>query len=322
MIIRALVATAVALSAPAAPANELCVMSAPDRAWLVTSLEAWRYMDARRLNLAPDPRPTVVVFDTKCRFESAAGGKPWRAQAHSGRICLPDGEEVSIQVTSFAGKNGKTAERFFVMALPSIWDSAGIPISGDHLGLTGVLLHEFSHTRHILALKPVFEDTEPRHPMPEDFNDDSLQKHFQSDPAYDATFGKEVDLLYRAAAEPTASKSKALAREALAMMEARQSRWFVGEATYWKSYDDLFLTMEGFGQWVAYSWLADPQGGGLTPAAAQEKMRGSRKWWSQEEGLALFLVIDRFVPNWTAQAFAPRPALGIDLLRQAVEEPR
>jgi hypothetical protein len=320
MIIRALAATTLVLSVPAAAAGELCAMSAPERAWLDTSLEAWRYMDAR-LKLAPDPRPTVVVFDTKCRFESAAGGKPWQAEAHSGRIRLPDGEELPVQVTSFAGQNGKTAERFFVMALPSIWDAAGIPISGDHLGLTGVFLHEFSHTRHTRALKPVFEAAEALRPMTEDFNDDSLQEHFQSDPAYVATFEKELDLLYRAAGDPTASKSKALAREALAMMEARQRRWFVGEAAYWKSYDDLFLTMEGFGQWVAYSWLADPKGGGLTPAAAQEKMRGRRKWWSQEEGLALFLVIDRFVPNWAAQTFASRPALGIDLLRRAVDEP-
>ena len=89
----------------------------------------------------------------------------------------------------------------------------------------------------------------------------------------------------------------------------------------WKPYDDLFLTMEGFGQWNAYAWLADPTGAGMTMDAAREKMRGKRRWWSQEEGLGLFLVVDRFVPNWAAEAFASNPKLGIDLLREAVNAP-
>jgi hypothetical protein len=46
-------------------------------------------------------------------------------------------------------------------------------------------------------------------------------------------------------------------------------------------------------------------------------MRGRKRWWSQEEGLSLFLIIDRFVPDWPQRAFAPSPALGIDLLKIA-----
>ena len=134
-------------------------------------------------------------------------------------------------------------------------------------------------------------------------------------------YEKESDLLYRAAAEPDDAKARGLARQALALMEARQKRWFTGKDEMWKPYDDLFLSMEGFGQWDAYAWLSDPKGAGLTTDAAREKMRGKRRWWSQEEGLGLFLVIDRFVPNWAAQAFGSPPALAIDLLRQAVGPP-
>ena len=85
-------------------------------------------------------------------------------------------------------------------------------------------------------------------------------------------------------------------------------------------YGQRFLTSEGFGQWVAYAWLADPKGGGMAMDAAREKMRGKRRQWSQEEGLGLFLVIDRFVPDWPARMFARRPALGIDLLRLAARD--
>jgi hypothetical protein len=76
--------------------------------------------------------------------------------------------------------------------------------------------------------------------------------------------------------------------------------------------------MEGFGQWVPVAWLSDPRGGGLTRAEAQTRMRGGRRWWSQDEGLSLFLLLDRFVPDWPALAFGAEPQLGTELLRRAV----
>ena len=84
------------------------------------------------------------------------------------------------------------------------------------------------------ALKTVFEAASAQYKMADDFNDDSLQKHFQGDPAYAAVIEKETDLLYRAAAEPDTAKAKALAQQALSLMEARQKRWFVGNERMWK----------------------------------------------------------------------------------------
>lgn len=276
-------------------------------------------MAERRLRLAPQPMPTILLFDQRCVFEQRSGTKRWTGRAHNGSVRLPDGHRIPISVTSFAGE---TAGRpFFVMALPPIWDKAGIPISGDHLALTGVFLHEFSHTRQTPALAPVFAAAAAVRAMPEDFSDDSLQEHFRSDAAYSAAAVKETELLFAAAVDPNADRARSLAQKALEMMEERQAKWFVGENADWKPYDDLFLTMEGFGQWVGYAWLTDPRGGRLSRETARDKMRGTRKWWSQEEGLALFLVIDRFVPGWQQRAFAVRPALGIDLLRLAVRNP-
>lgn len=306
-----------------ATADPRCVMAATDKAWLNGALQASDYVMRQRLQLPEEIPPTIVVFDGHCRFE-AKGSSPdrWIGNRHQGKIRVPDDNEIGAGVTSFAGQVDKTGERFFVMALPSVWQAAKIPISGDRKGLTGVFLHEYSHTRQLNALKPVFAAAAAIYKMPDDFSDDSLQARFKNDPAYVAVWEKETDLLFRAAAEPDSDKARALAKQALGLMEARQKRWFTGTDAMWKPYDDLFLTMEGFGQWNAYAWLSDPRGGGMTAAAAQAKMRGNPpgKWWSQEEGLALFLVIDRFVPGWAAQAFAVRPKLGIDLLRQAVAD--
>jgi hypothetical protein len=303
----------------AAPGGSTCTMAPQDHAWLEGALSAWQ-VSAGRLKLQPHREPTIIVFDSKCRFERASGTPSWQATAHSGSIALPDGETAPAQVTSFASSDDESGGPYFVMALPSIWKAANIPISNDLKGLTGVFLHEFSHTRQIEPLASVFEAAEAKRKMPDDFGDDSLQKHFKADPAFAAVVEKERDLLYRAASEADAAAARKLAAQALELMESRQKRWFAGDDAYWKNYDDLFLTMEGFGQWVAYAWLADPDGGGLQRAEAIEKMRGGKRWWSQEVGLGLFLVIDRFVPNWADQAFGSPPKLGIDLLRQAVDE--
>ena len=311
---------AASLLGGAAPASaaERCQMSAAEKAWIDRALQASDHVMEQRLRLPVEARPTIILFNQHCRFEAKGSRQVrWAGLAHQGKIQLPDGSDIDAGVTSFASQYEKTGKRYFVMALPSVWEAAKMTIIGDN-GLTGVFLHEFSHTRQMNALKPVFEAASAKYKMADDFNDDSLQKHFKSDPAYVAVIEKETDLLYQSAGEPDTTKAKALAQQALALMEARQKRWFVGDETMWKPYDDLFLTMEGFGQWNAYAWLSDPHGGGLTQAAAEAKMRGSRKWWSQEEGLALFLVIDRFVPGWSGQAFAAPPALGIDLLKQAV----
>ncbi|HET7708872.1 MAG TPA: hypothetical protein VFK50_04975 [Sphingomicrobium sp.] len=302
---------------PSLAAKPGCAMSPVDRAWVDSSFAAWRQVSTAQLKLAEHRPPAIVFFGASCRFQRAAFSGPWKAELHSGKIRLPDGNLAPAQVTSFAGKDEKSQTDFFVMALPSVWQAANIPIAADPRGLTAVFLHEFSHTRQVEPLKSVFAAAEAVRKMPDDFNDDSLQKHFQGDPAYVAVVEKEVDLLYRAAADPEDAAARKLAAEALALIEARQKRWFVGTDSYWKNYDDLFLTMEGFGQWVAYAWLADTKGGGMEAAAARDKMKGTR-WWTQTEGLALFLVIDRFVPDWPQRAFAKKPALGIDLLRLAV----
>lgn len=302
----------------ASPAVAACSMSPAERDWVDGSLHAWNYMANERLHLATSTPPTIVVFNDKCRFEAKATDMPrWKGEQHDGKVRLPDGSDIPVGVASAASHDDKTDTSFFVMALPPVWKAAGIPISGDLNGLRGVFLHEFAHTRHTAALKSAFKTAAAIQPMPEDLDDDGLQKRFGTDPIYAAVAEKEMRLLAEAAHEPDAGKAKELASQALVLMEARQKRWFTGADAIWKHYDDIFLTMEGFGQWVAYAWLADPKGGTLTQAAAEAKMRGRKRWWSQEEGLSLFLVVDRFVPDWPQRAFAQSPALGIDLLRIA-----
>jgi hypothetical protein len=82
--------------------------------------------------------------------------------------------------------------------------------------------------------------------------------------------------------------------------------------------EDTFLTLEGSAQWVAYAWLANhPLGAEIAPADALKGFRRGGRKWSQDEGLALFLVIDRLVPDWQARVFADQPSTALQLLAEA-----
>jgi hypothetical protein len=81
--------------------------------------------------------------------------------------------------------------------------------------------------------------------------------------------------------------------------------------------EDLFLNMEGVACWSAFN-LALTRRPGTPPDRALDAFRGNRKFWSQEEGLALFLAIDRFVPKWRPRVFPPELASPVELLEQAL----
>ena len=58
----------------------------------------------------------------------------------------------------------------------------------------------------------------------------------------------------------------------------------------------------------------------LTRAAAVDKMLGRRRWWAQDEGLGLYLVVDRLLPAWPSLVFH-EPSIGaVPLLERALKQ--
>jgi len=50
--------------------------------------------------------------------------------------------------------------------------------------------------------------------------------------------------------------------------------------------------MEGAAQWTAYAWLAHTRAAAWIPTPPSGLL-GQRRWWSQDEGLAVFRVMER-----------------------------
>jgi hypothetical protein len=283
-------------------------MMTPDEAqWVEGALSAWEMAQRDVLRVEPAARPpTMVLYNESCVFRGE-GEAPSVGEPHSGMVRLPDGNEMPAQVASFASPYADNQRVFFAMALPPIWRAGGVQSAEFGLEnlMTAVLIHEITHTRQVFDLVPRFEAVEQRFNVGDEFTDDIVQDRFRDDAGFVAAYEAERDLFYAAVAAPTDGEARVLGARALAMMRARGESYFTGANEALVELEDIFLTMEGVAQWGAYAWLVHPQGAGVAPDTALPGMRRGGRQWSQDEGLAIFLLIDRLVPGWQSRVFDP-----------------
>ncbi|MEO8379142.1 MAG: hypothetical protein ABI779_05720 [Acidobacteriota bacterium] len=322
LLVAALAATACA-STPAPPA---CVLPESDRAWVDRALEAWRFASREITGIGPVPNVQVVLFSADCVLRSAnafsspnAQGVTWIASPHSGTIALPDGSEIPSGVTSYA--SGKEGQRYFVMSTPTVWQAAGVG-EGAALQRTmvAVMLHEGSHVAQIGPYGPRLGALIEANHLPDSFNDDALQGHYKTNEEFTASIQRETQLFLEATAEKDDAVARSTAREARRLMRERQKRWQVGEDAYWVEAEDLWLTFEGAGQWTGYQWQIHPRGG-AQPAEEVLARFTKGRWWSQTEGFAVVMALDRLAgPRWKNHAFGDGAKTVLEMLDEALAE--
>lgn len=305
-------------------ARAACELPSRDSAWIATSLEGWQRESSRALRAPAIRFPTLVFFDTLCSYtllpaarpevdvSFVGAGQPFalKGATHSGTIRVPNGESLPASLVSFASRS-PNGDMFFVMSLPSIWRAKG---RSDTLA-TAVFMHEFTHTQNPALSARI--DGLIRRGLPEEIDDDVIQKRFDSLPEFRRAYEQERDLLYESARAPTRELAVHAARRALAAMDVRRAKYFRGANALYADAEDVFLSMEGIGQWAAYLWLTDPQGAALSAEAAMPIIRRGGRW-SQDEGLALLLVLSRLAPDAPRAMFGANARTALPLLRAAV----
>jgi hypothetical protein len=223
---------------------------------------------------------------------------------------VPSGDRLTSAAVAFTSlaKGGGT---FFTMALPSVWkeDPRSMPGEDIEAFATGVLAHEMTHTIHLESVMTALADVRRRLPtMPKRIDDDYLQSVFADDAEYVADYDREIALYVRAVKETDAAAARSIAREALGASDQRRMRHFQGERAYFTEVEPLFLSMEGVASWVAYSVVG----------AGGDPMAFSGRFWSQQQGLLLFLLIDRFDPDWKSHVFSEQVPDPFAMLRAAL----
>jgi hypothetical protein len=311
---------------PTVAETPTCDMSEPDRAWIARALEAWRFASREITGIDRPPRYRAILFDTKCVLTSddaltSSDGRAatWSAAPHAGAIPLPDGTEIPVGVTSFA--SGKDGLYWLVMSTPSVWEASGVG-EGESLASTmvAVLLHEASHVAQLRPYGPRLGALIEQNALPDSFNDDAVQERFESNGEFASSVARETQLFLDAAAKEDQIEALLLALEARELMRARAARWFVGGDAYLAEAEDLWLTFEGAGQWVAYQWQIHPRGGAQAPAEVLPRFaRGSS--WTQTEGFAIALALDRIVgPAWKRHAYGDGERTILEMLDAALAE--
>jgi hypothetical protein len=231
---------------------------------------------------------------------------------------LPGGQRLKPQVISFA--NSSDGHAFFVMSTPSVWRAAGKSGKGTTLEklMTFVMLHEGTHVAQMPSYGKKIDAISTRYHLPEDFSDDSIQEKFKGNDEIADSVERESKLLFDASRAKSRPEAVALARQARSLMKARYARWFTGKNAYMAEAEPIWLTLEGSGQWVGYTWETDPHGGGVKPGDVLPGLLSDR-WWTQREGFAAFMALQRLTGKaWKRQAFRIGQKDVVQMLDEAI----
>ena len=249
----------------------------------------------------------------------------WKKALHNDSITLPDKKRVPVALMTFASPLQDNERRaYFVMPLPAIWHAAGVTskeLGTAHL-ITGVFLHEFSHSQQMQNFGKKISELENANPFNIEISDDIVQHLFDKDSSYTALYGKEVNLFYDAAAEGSKRTKDSLVIAGLKSMQTRHHKYFNDTFYLLRELDAFFLTMEGLGQFTIYAWLTHKKGPGLPAGVAINGIRRGKKWWSQDEGLALFLVLAQLSEpkNWARQMFGDTTESVVNLIEKQLKK--
>jgi hypothetical protein len=320
-----------------------CSLTDSDTRWIQGVLDGWARASRDFLEIDPNPLPRTVLFDSSCAWHLATevgdppgstrietplrfGGRPVpvRALAHDGTVVLPNGARIPAEVIAVAMPHPGGEGAFFVLALPDLWRRHPQVSQDAHLAIRipSVALHEMIHTRQVPELRRLVSTIGDRFDLPAQFDDDAVEKRFRDSDEYRMMFVAERDLLYDAVAEMDLSRRKALVSEALSIAQRRRERFFTGDDEVYSELEGLFLNMEGIAEWVRFKHhQADPAWPN-TDADIIAFLRGQENSWSQDEGLALSLLLDEMVPDWKRQIFSPEMPSPLAILRDAIHETR
>jgi hypothetical protein len=323
------------LASQASPDPPPCTFPASELDWLQRALHGWEEVSREYLQADPTPLPWIVLFDAACvwhlnaestRDSSARpiatsltfAGVPVsvRGRTHGGTVLLPNGAPTGVEMKASTSlyRNGRSA--FFVMAMPSVWRTRDVsgPTRAEYL--QGVFSHEMTHTRLIVDINRRVLQLARTSDLVYPINDDVIQNEFQRVDGFESAVKRERNCFYRAALEIDPEKRRQLTARALEMVRRRHSRFFTGANAPYVELESLFLTLEGVGQWAAYRLAKSRAGGNGTEAL--RLVRDNRRFWSQDQGLALFLLIDALVPGWQSRIFNANPMSPFMLLEEAV----
>ncbi|MBC7900819.1 MAG: hypothetical protein H7070_12300 [Saprospiraceae bacterium] len=301
--------------------------------WLEQTFGTWDKVRKDSLKIPSADRPWLIFFDESCVIhvdpdssfsagsfkKQVIGGESFNISVikHDGKITMPNREEIPAGLITFASTYAGGKKSFLAAALPSIWRNDVNLKAEKNLDtlVRSVVVHELTHTYH-RNFHARLDILEKQLPEVKNFNDDVVQNTFGANAYFRKLYESEHALLYQAIAETRTKEKRNLAKKALEIIRERRTKFYSGPNKVYSEIEDIFLTMEGAANWAAFQSAMIE---GVSVADATKLIRRSGKYWSQDEGFALFLVIDSLLPDWQKRAFGTSNASAVELLADAVK---
>jgi hypothetical protein len=320
-----------------------CDLSPQNQTWVQRALDGWDRARRDFLKIPAAPLPWIVLYDATCLWHLNPTDPKLlvdsrqlptstitvdgtsvdiRAISHSGTVLLPNRVEIPIEVKASTAlyRNGRMT--FLVMAMPSVWRNQRAKIAHLDEYLLGAFTHEMTHTQQLVSINRRLRQLIGSTELLGRLTDDVIQERFGKEQGFARLVDSERRMLFRAAALSDPALRREIAIKALAMIRDRHARYYSGRNTPYAEIETLFLTMEGAGQWAAYKLLKARGLVGSSDAEVLDLVRDNRRYWSQDQGLALFLLLDVLVPNWQARIFQTEPASPLTLIEEALNPPK
>jgi hypothetical protein len=317
----------------------------PTLGWMQAVLDNWEAVCRRDLRIPAEPLPWIIFYDEDRAWHLQPDTRllpPHEASTHSlrftgkayplvpvahqnGKIWLPDREPLPVDVAKplvTAMPYGNERSSFFIATLPDLFHKLAGRDQARHLDelFLGLAAHELTHTRHFVYAMAQIRRLRLRYKLPEHLDDNMIQQEFGARDEYKRLYDEESELLTKAILASDLDDVRRAAAQALLVSQKRKERFFVGGKDGYSDLEDIFLAMEGLAMWVQYRSARERAPSGEDWLKTFITLSERHDAWSQAEGLALLVLIERLEPGWHARFLAPDFPSPFAVLREAVRK--
>jgi hypothetical protein len=309
-----------------------------DTAWIQKILDNWQYVCEHELTIEVKGLPWIIFYDSssawhvnadvgmlpaaeKTSYSVVFAGitYPLVRLSHTDSLWVPDRAAIPLAaglVTTIPYAQNKKA--FFIAPLPSLFHKFAPPDQASFLDFLflGNNIHELTHTRQLPFVLPQLLAIHDAGKY-KSLNDNTVEEMFSGNERYKQLYAEENTLLWNAAFTTNKDSCITVIEHALKRIQIRKREFFSGRNQGLGQADEIFLSLEGSAMWAQYRVMLKN--------APNPNERELLSWltkqgpaWSQVRGLVLFLLINRFDPDWKDRFFEKPLPPATDYLREVL----
>jgi hypothetical protein len=300
-------------------------LSGQDLASMQKVADDWEYTCKNELRIDPGTLSWIIFYDStrawhinpevsllpahrKLTTSISFSGVdyPLYQVEHKDKLWIPEQDPIDVKTRAVAAMpvSGNT-KSFFIAPVTAYFRTLAPTDQSPFLDLllSGLNMHELTHTRQLPFTIKQMLTVQKESKLPESIDDNSIQKTFENNEHYKALFFKEKTHLWNAVMANNLDSCKHELKTALRLVRERQHKFFDKQNEGYKKLDDIFLALEGSAMWAQYKATLRYAPRGQSPEQTLYFLMQHCDSWSQEEGLALFLIIDKLIPGWQKHFF-------------------